>query len=265
MSTIFCYSCVSVMLITGSQRHDPYYIRSTRIVASTTANVGASPRVPRQNTFLCSLVDGMHEDSCCEILSEPPHRFCSTPHHADGVDRPLPAMSGALPWMGSTMLAGFLSGLMFPEGAISMLPGKVATRSERMFPCRFVITMKSTDRTWLIIHTVIAFTSSLLVCTSGYSGARAAKTASQSTRLYRCALLLVIITSFFWFQTRCVSNAKRVVRSMARRVKMATSVATASAVFPCVIPPWPAYSASLVPLNYRAVDIFPEGYQLKTV
>ena len=60
-----------------------------------------------------------------------------------GLAMPRPAMSGAEPWTGSNRLGKRRSGLMFPLGAMPMVPVQAGPRSERMSPNRLEATTTS--------------------------------------------------------------------------------------------------------------------------
>ena len=53
---------------------------------------------------------------------------------------PLPAISGADPWTGSNNDGNFLSGFMFPDGAIPIVPVHAGPKSDKISPNKFEAT-----------------------------------------------------------------------------------------------------------------------------
>ncbi|CAI6229417.1 unnamed protein product [Periconia digitata] len=162
---------------------------------------------------------------------------------------PFPAISGALPWIGSNILGFFLVGSRLLLGAIPILPLSAAARSDRISACKLVATMVSRLFGSSVIRTVIASTNILSVSTSGYSLATSQKILSQNTIPCRCAFDLVTIVSFLRGLSFAVRNAKCMMRSTAALVNTETSVAIACGSSSCEIPPCPEYSPSLFSLT----------------
>jgi hypothetical protein len=83
---------------------------------------------------MCLLVSDIpdnHELTYLSIIREERRR-------AVGLARPLPAISGALPWTASKMEASFP---MFPDGVRPRPPMRPAERSDRISPYKLGITM----------------------------------------------------------------------------------------------------------------------------
>jgi hypothetical protein len=91
----------------------------------------------------------------------------------------------------------------------------------------------------------MASTSIFSTVTSVNSLAISAAISSQSTMPFRWALLLVTTVRCLRGRFCATSNAKRMMRSTAWRVKIDTSVAVSHAWPRCDRPPCPAYSPSL--------------------
>jgi hypothetical protein len=109
-------------------------------------------------------------------------------------------------------------GLRLAAGASPMPPTTAAERSVKMSPNRLLATTTSklSGRRTKFMHA--ASTSMELVFTSGKSPATAWKTSSQKTMLWAMALDLVMEVRCF-FRERACSKAKRMIRSVPRRVK----------------------------------------------
>src|SRR5215211_322912 len=73
---------------------------------------------------------------CSSIMA--PDQICPT-----GLAIPCPAMSGAEPCTGSNTEGNLRSGLIFPDGAMPIVPAQAGPRSERMSPNRFDATTTS--------------------------------------------------------------------------------------------------------------------------
>ncbi len=71
---------------------------------------------------------------------------------------PLPAMSGAEPWIGSNIDGKVRSGLMFAPGAMPRLPEMAEPMSVRMSPNRFEQTMTSSDAGLVTMRAAMAST-----------------------------------------------------------------------------------------------------------
>ena len=56
---------------------------------------------------------------------------------------PFPAISGAEPWTGSNKEGNLFSGLIFPDGAIPIVPVQAGPKSERISPNKFDATTTS--------------------------------------------------------------------------------------------------------------------------
>lgn len=117
--------------------------------------------------------------------------------------------------------------------------------SGKLAHTRFVATMVSRLSGFNTIRHVMASTSIFSTVTSVNSLATSAATSSHSTMPLRWALLLVTTVRCFLGRFCATSNANRMMRSTACRVKMDTSVAVSHACPRCDRPPWPAYSPSL--------------------
>ena len=100
---------------------------------------------------------------------------------ANGFAMPLPAMSGALPWMGSNIEGYLRSGLRLAPAARPMPPAMAAPRSVRISPKRLLVTTTSKRFGFLTNIMLAASTSSFCVLTSGYSLPSSAKISSQNT------------------------------------------------------------------------------------
>src|SRR5260221_3236969 len=88
---------------------------------------------------------------------------------ASGLARPLPAMSGAEPWMGSYKPLPFASSEA--EGNMPIDPVSIEASSERMSPNRLPVTITSNCLGFLTSCMAQLSTSMWESATSGYSGA----------------------------------------------------------------------------------------------
>lgn len=102
---------------------------------------------------------------------------------------------------------------------------RYASSEHGVKPTKFVATMVSSDFGSNTMRQVIASTSILSHVTSGNSFATSAATSSHMTMPFRCALLFVTTVRNFRGRFCASSNAKRISRSTACRVKTETSVA----------------------------------------
>src|SRR5207247_1332343 len=84
-----------------------------------------------------------------------------------GLAIPFPAMSGAVPWMGSNIEGWRRSGLMLAPGATPRLPQIAAPRSVRMSPKRFEPTITSRLSGWVTMRAARASTWYLRTVTCG--------------------------------------------------------------------------------------------------
>ena len=98
-----------------------------------------------------------------------------------GLAMPLPAISGAEPWIGSNILGYFPCGLIFPEGEMPMLPSMAEPRSVRISPKRLLATTTSSRSGCMIKNPASA---SMCICEDsrpGYSDLTSSKIVSQNT------------------------------------------------------------------------------------
>src|SRR5262249_11652890 len=98
-----------------------------------------------------------------------------------GLAIPLPAMSGADPWIGSNIDGGCRSGLMLAPGAIPRLPEIAAPRSVRMSPKRFDPTITAEGVGGGAIRAPSASPVDCRKLTDGYERLTSAATSSHNT------------------------------------------------------------------------------------
>ena len=60
-----------------------------------------------------------------------------------GLAIPFPAISGAEPWTGSNNDGNLLSGFIFPDGAIPIVPVQAGPKSDKISPNKFDATITS--------------------------------------------------------------------------------------------------------------------------
>jgi hypothetical protein len=162
-----------------------------------------------------------------------------------GFAMPRPAMSGAEPCTGSNIDGWRRVGSRLALGARPRPPVTVAVISERMSPKRLEATITSKLQGRRISSMAAASTRIDAVSISGNSAATSRKTRSQKVMLWPWALDFVIEVTARRFCVRASSKAKRMMRSVPRRVKTAVCTATSVSVPPCTCPPTWAYSPSV--------------------
>jgi hypothetical protein len=121
----------------------------------------------------------------------------------------------------------------------------VAVISEQMSPKRLEATITSKLQGRRISSMAAASTRIDEVSISGNCAATSRNTRSQKVMLWPWALDFVIEVTERRFSDRARSKAKRMIRSVPRRVKTAVCTATSVSVPPCTLPPTCAYSPSV--------------------
>ena len=122
---------------------------------------------------------------------------------------PLPAISGALPWLGS------YSAVESPRLAEANMPSEpviCAASAERMSPNMFSVTTTSKSAGRLISCMAVLSTNRSSICTSGYSSSPMRCTISRHMRLVSSTLALSTLVTLPR-RLRAASNAWRAMRS----------------------------------------------------